>query len=91
MHTITYDLDVINTFGHRLRKARMLRGYTQPEVAQSVGIALRTYQKYEQGTRSPSFDLLADLCRRLEVSSDYLIGLSDENEGSDVEEPREDR
>lgn len=59
----------------------MLRGMTQPEVAQSVGIALRTYQKYEQGARSPSFELLADLCRKLDVSSDYLIGLSDEHGG----------
>ncbi len=56
----------------------MLRGLTQPQIASAVKVALRTYQKYEEGARHPSFDLLVDLCRELDVTSDYLLGLTDE-------------
>lgn len=56
----------------------MLRGYTQPQLAEILGVALRTYQCYEQGTRNPPFDLLAVICKTLNVTSDYLLGLSDE-------------
>ena len=56
----------------------MLRGFTQPQLASAVDVALSPYQRYEQGTRSPSYDLLATICRELNVTSDYLLGLSDE-------------
>lgn len=56
---------------------RIKRGFTQPQLAAAVGVALRTYQCYEQGTRSPSFDVLCALCRELQCTSDYLLGLSD--------------
>lgn len=56
----------------------MLRGYTQPQIAEMIGVALRTYQCYEQGTRNPPLDLLVIICKTLDVTSDYLLGISDE-------------
>lgn len=69
---------MVNTFGNRLREMRMRNGYTQPQLASEIKVALRTYQCYEQGTRRPSFDLLVSLCKILNVSADYLLGLTDE-------------
>ncbi len=65
-------------FGKRLRKARMKRGMTQQQVADLLDVALRTYQKYEQGVRDETFYLVSDAAEALSVPTDYLLGLTDE-------------
>ncbi len=67
----------MNLFNKRLREARMIRGLTQQKMADSIGVALRSYQCYETGTRSPSFDTLIRIADILECSTDYLLGRSD--------------
>ncbi len=61
-------------FGKRLRKMRNQRGFTQQRMADLLSIALITYQKYEQGVRSPSFECLINIADILDVSIDYLMG-----------------
>lgn len=65
-------------FGKRLREMRMKRGLTQQVMADSLGVSLRVYQNYEQGTRHPSFYTLVNISKLLKVSTDYLLGASDE-------------
>lgn len=60
-------------FGKQLRKIRMEKHFTQQKLADSVGVALRTYQCYEQGTREPSLSLLVSLADTLDVSTDCLL------------------
>lgn len=60
-------------FGKRLREVRMERKITQQSISDSVGIALRTYQCYEQGVREPSLTMLVSLADVLDVSTDYLL------------------
>lgn len=60
-------------FGKKLREVRMVRGLTQPKIAEAVGVALRSYQCYEQGTREPSLAMLVSLADVLEVPTDYLL------------------
>lgn len=64
-------------FGKRLRSARLKRGFTQQSIADKILISLRTYQKYEQGTRFPSYEVLVDLADNLNVSIDWLLGRDD--------------
>lgn len=52
---------------------RMVRHFTQQRLADSLGVALRTYQCYEQGTREPSLSLLVRIADILEVPTDYLL------------------
>lgn len=61
------------TFCKQLRAIRMNRGFTQQALADAVGVALRTYQCYEQGTREPSLSLLVTLADTLQVPTDYLL------------------
>ena len=61
-------------FNKRLREMRMKRGYTQQSMANYIGVALRSYQCYETGTRSPSFDILIKIADILDTSTDYLLG-----------------
>jgi len=56
------------------REVRMARKLTQQRISDSVGLALRSYQCYEQGVREPSLDMLIKLADVLEVPTDYLLG-----------------
>lgn len=64
-------------FNKRLRSMRMKRGLTQQRFADILGIALRSYQCYETGTRTPCYDLLIQIANTLDVSLDYLLGRDD--------------
>ena len=68
-------------FSKRLREMRMERKMTQRILAEKVGIALRSYQCYEQGTREPSLTLLVLIADELDVSVDYLLGRDEYLEG----------
>ncbi len=61
-------------FCKRLRLMRMKRNLTQPQFAEMLDVALRTYQGYEGGTRSPSFTTLVKIADILNVSLDFLFG-----------------
>ena len=61
-------------FSSKLREVRIHRSFTQQTVADALGISLRAYQYYEQGTREPSLQMLVDLSNFLNVSVDYLLG-----------------
>ena len=62
-------------FGDNLRTVREERGLTQQELADFLGVTVRTYQHYEAGNYEPSFDSLISLCEKLDVSSDCLLGI----------------
>lgn len=61
-------------FNTRLRSARMSCSLTQQKMADILGITLNSYQKYEQGERCPSYDLLVHIADTLDISIDYLLG-----------------
>ena len=61
-------------FNKKLRAARIMRNLTQQRIADEVGLALRSYQCYEQGSREPSLSMLVRLADALEVPTDYLLG-----------------
>jgi len=61
-------------FNKRLRHMRMKRGFTQQRLSDTLGIALRSYQCYETGTRAPNYELLILIADTLDVSIDYLMG-----------------
>ncbi len=68
-------------FAKRLRDAReRLRGLTQTQLAEKTGLPATTISHFEnpEGTRKPSFDNLRRLANALEVTTDYLLGLSDD-------------
>lgn len=64
-------------FNKRLRDIRMKRGFTQQKLADTLNIALRSYQCYETGTRRPSYELLIQIGDILHVSIDFLLGRDD--------------
>ena len=67
----------------RLRKRRDEMGFTQQELADVTSISIAQIQRYEdeEGTTTPSVDKLGALAKALDVSADYLMGLSDHPHG----------
>ncbi len=60
-------------FSKRLNETRKSKGFTAQNMADKLGLALRSYQFYEGGKRSPSFETLIKIADILDVSTDYLL------------------
>ena len=58
----------------RMRTVRMQRGITQLKAAQALDMGIRSYQRYEEGSREPSIAMLVAIADMLDVSIDYLMG-----------------
>ncbi len=67
-------------FGERLKKRREQLGLAQLDVSKIVNIAPSSYSAYETGKQIPKIDVLIRICKRLEVSSDWIIGLVSDTE-----------
>ncbi len=61
----------------RIKELRQGCGMTQRQVAYEIGVAYQSYQAYEHGKALPSLDTLISLSQLFEVSSDYILGLSE--------------
>ena len=68
----------MNILGQRLKELRKLRRVGQKEMAELLGLSLRTYQFYESGAYDPSLPNLMVLADYFQVSTDYLLGRTDE-------------
>lgn len=64
-----------NSFGSRMAECRRAKDWTQEELANRIGVTPQALSQYEKGTRYPDISMLSDICRILDVSSDYLLGI----------------
>ncbi|WP_422658181.1 helix-turn-helix domain-containing protein [Paenibacillus sp. EC2-1] len=62
------------TYGNRIAELREKQGWTQEELASTVGITRAALSHYEKNRRKPDFETLTLLADRFNVSIDYLIG-----------------
>ena len=63
--------------GERLAELRQDRGLTQREVAAQLHGSITGISSYERDMREPALDTLVDLARFFNVTTDYLLGLTD--------------
>lgn len=69
---------MIGSLGKNIRKARKLKRLNQREAAELMNLAPSTWSLYESGNREPPVTTLRTICETLDVSADYLLGLSEE-------------
>lgn len=62
--------------GANVRKARLLRGLTQEQVA-ARGFTYRFFQELERGVRNPSLRTLHDLAHALGVTAGDLVDVGE--------------
>lgn len=66
------------TFGEKLRNLREDYELNQTELGKRLGMTQRKLSYIECGKCEPSLDDIVSICRFFGVSSDYLVGLTDE-------------
>lgn len=65
------------TFSSRLKELRKCRSLLQKDLAAQFSMTLRNYQKIE-ATDSPSYETLIRFADFYDVSTDYILGRSDD-------------
>lgn len=65
-------------FSERLKELRKQAHLTQVELAGKLGIVQSSYADWERGRKKPTQDNLVKIAQILNVSVDYLVGNSDE-------------
>ena len=61
----------------KLKELRLERGETQQAVAKLLNVKQNTYSQYETGQRQLPLEALKNLARFYEVSTDYILGLTE--------------
>jgi len=62
--------------GEAIRAARMERGWTQVELAESAGLSSNYVARLERGEVGPSLFVAQRICEALEMELDALTGAS---------------
>ncbi|MBQ9730311.1 MAG: helix-turn-helix transcriptional regulator [Clostridia bacterium] len=65
-------------FTERFNELIKISGKTQVEIANEINVSKQCISDYKSGKSVPSLQTLYLLCRCLETTADYLLGLSDE-------------
>lgn len=76
-------------YTERLQWVRDCKNITQREVALRLGIKQQQYARYEKGINAMPITYLANLCKILDVSADYILGLTDEMVSYRIKDPVE--
>ena len=59
----------------RLRESIKNSGISQKVIATEIGVSPQTVSKYMKQDIFPALDTLAKLCKLLDVSADYILGI----------------
>lgn len=74
----------------KLCSLRVASGMSQQEIADKLNITRTAYNKYENGKSQPTIDNIAILATVFDVSSDFLIGLTDDIKPDQQKKPTND-
>jgi transcriptional regulator with XRE-family HTH domain len=61
----------------RLRDIRLKNDLTQEQLAQKLGTDIKQISRWESGKYAPNLEALLQIAQVLNVSADYLLGLTD--------------
>lgn len=62
--------------GHKIKRARKAQRITQTDLSQQIGLSPSFIGQIERGEKAASLETLESICKALNVSADYLLGLS---------------
>ena len=68
----------MTSFDTRIRAARRRRGLSQEGLARLVDASKNSVQNWERNGTLPRCETVVAIARALDVSADYLLGLSDD-------------
>jgi transcriptional regulator with XRE-family HTH domain len=65
----------------RIKQVRESRSLSQQDLADRAGLSLKQIWRYENGESEATAGAITAIAKTLEVSTDYLLGLSNEPTG----------
>lgn len=65
-------------FGNKLKELRTQNNMTQQQLAAQIGVSKSVVSYYELQERIPSPEILLKLASTFHVSTDYLLGISND-------------
>ncbi|MFN3171225.1 MAG: helix-turn-helix domain-containing protein [Hyphomicrobiales bacterium] len=68
--------------GQRIRQARLLKGLTQDELGQIIGVSFQQIQKYESGDNRITAERLHLISKEADVSLAFFLDCGDEHQES---------
>ncbi len=71
-----YNINM-NKFKDRLREVLAENKISQRSLAKRLYLSQTIVNNYCTGKREPTLDVLISICKELDVSVDYLLGLTD--------------
>ncbi|MGN0824179.1 MAG: helix-turn-helix domain-containing protein [Candidatus Coproplasma sp.] len=77
--------DVNVTLGERVKLVRNANKLTREKLAELIDVSPRFLAEVESGKVGVSLQTLKNLCSALSTTSDYLLGLDNENKISQLE------
>lgn len=77
-------------FSEQLKKARIRKGFTQQQVADTMGVTNSTYCGYETGKRKPDVEKIKILANILDTSGDILLDIIPNAKKSPPSEDKDD-
>ncbi|MCM6843998.1 helix-turn-helix domain-containing protein [Latilactobacillus curvatus] len=73
----------MSKLSERLTYLRESKGWSKTLVVKKLGLKnLGTYANYEYGTREPDMEIIVKLAKLYEVTTDYLLGNTDNPAGN---------
>lgn len=78
--TMSYNIDEVKlmTTGERLYNERKIQKFKLEQIAEIIDISYQAYRKFEKDICSPSNETLKKLAIMYNVSTDYILGLTDD-------------
>jgi transcriptional regulator with XRE-family HTH domain len=71
-------------FPEHLALLRKEKGFTQPQLAEKIGVHVAQVRRYEAGTSQPTLDVIRNMAVALGVSADELLFAKDERGPDDA-------
>lgn len=66
-------------FGEQIKNLRMCKGLNQVELAKIFGVTKQSVSNWENENIMPSVDMLIKIANFFNVSTDYLLGLTEQH------------
>lgn len=70
--------DTKKEIGQRLASLRKVKGFTQKQLSDALGVSQSNLSDYENGGLRLHAELILDICSTLSISADELLGLTPE-------------
>ena len=67
--------------GKRIQKLRGKQNMLQSELAEKLNVGRTTISNYENGYSSPDLQMVIKMAKLFNVSTDYLLGVSEKQHG----------